>query len=223
MTDRGERFEHPAYGMISFSRVQGGGTRLHNSDIRHQSYIHLIISKSSLTRDLHSDWHGSGEELVEVWLSPVQLSEALFNMNSTGVPCTLRRYRDATGLVTADVETMPDFNLVTQFKKEANETLANSLAQLDEISKKLEKMVNSKTTKKSDIKELKFKAEIAVSHLKANIPFVEKCFAESMENRTMMAKAEIEAYLESKIRSVGLEALQGEARKMLEGPTKEQS
>lgn len=210
----GERFDHPAYGMITLGRVQGS-TRLHNSDIKHLNFIHLTISTAHMNRNLHRDWHHADDTIVEVWLSPVQLSEALFNMNSEGVPCTLRYYRDPDAkLVQADINSMPRFELLTQFEQETNEMLEEAMENVAEASAKLDAMMESKGAKKSDIRELKAKLDKAHQHMKSNLAFIEKSFREAMEEKVMQAKAELDGFMENKLRALGMEALQEDAKKM---------
>ncbi len=209
--------QHEAFGMISLVRVSGQ-TRLFQSEIKHQNWISLTISTASKCRDLSRDWVMPDKELIEVWLSPVQLAEALFNINTTGVPCTLRRY-NIEGGVQADITSMPQVDMRKLFEKEVKEQIANSMNRLSKVVEKLDEMIETKSAKRSEIKGLKDDLDTAISHFHSNIPFVEKQFTEAIEDTVMRAKAEIEAYLEEKVRSTGLQALESEAKKMLGNDT----
>lgn len=218
----GERIEHPAFGMVSLGRVNGH-TRLHNSDINHLNWISLKVSTATKKRGLHSDWHHANRTLIEVWLSPVQLSEALFNMNTSGVPCTLHRYFDTDGsMVEPDLNTMPRNDVLDQFTEESSEMLEETVGLVQEVSAKLDSICESKGVRKSEIKALKKMLDKAKQHLVSNLSFVEKQFNKAMERKVMQGKAELEAYVENKLRSIGLEAAQKDAKKMFGEPEGEQ-
>jgi len=214
--------KHPAYGTVSLGRISGN-TRLFGSDIKHLNWVHLTIKTAKLRRDLHRDWIHGEDEIIEVWLSPVQLAEAMFSMNhGDGVPCTLRYYRNKKGkLEQPDIDSMPKAADADTFKEEAKEMLAESVQYMKDVSKKLDEMIEAKGAKKSDIKELKAKVDKAKQHLVSNLPFTEESFAEALDQKTMRAKAEVEAFAESKLRALGLEAAQAEAKKMFSGSKEE--
>ena len=81
---------HPSYGMVSISRCQSSGTVLHGSDIPHNSIISIEIAKGAVARDLNRNWHVRDGEIIRIDLSPVQYAELISNMNTQGVPCTLK-------------------------------------------------------------------------------------------------------------------------------------
>lgn len=94
--------KHPAYGMVSFSRVthsggaHGANNRLFGSSIDdHHTSIMLEIKEASVRHDLSRDWFFPDNTLIKVELSQVQFAELLTTMNAgSGIPCTIRWLRD---------------------------------------------------------------------------------------------------------------------------------
>lgn len=80
---------HPAWALIGAHRVTGGAA-LFDSDVKHQHYVTVTLSRAKRKRDLHRDWFHPGEEIVEVAMSEAQWAAFVSSMNSgTGVPATL--------------------------------------------------------------------------------------------------------------------------------------
>jgi hypothetical protein len=65
-------------------------------------------------------------------------------------------------------------------------------------------MQEGKTIKKGDFAELMRGVEKMIQEVHDNVPFVEDSFRRSMEKTIVAGKAEIESYIESRIRQAGL-------------------
>jgi hypothetical protein len=85
-------YSHPAYGMLSLSRMHGGSTVLTGSEFTHHSVITLQICHGEVHRDLSSDRFQATDRIVEVMMSEAQWSTFVSSMGvGDGVPCTLSR------------------------------------------------------------------------------------------------------------------------------------
>jgi hypothetical protein len=80
----------------------------------------------------------------------------------------------------------------------------------DSIRKNQEKakeIVKKKNLSKQDIHELNLQLEWLSQEIESNIPFLSKCFQETMDEVVFEAKLEIENAIQHKINVLGLNAL----------------
>jgi hypothetical protein len=87
-----KKYEHESFGMLQISRTDcgGAGMSLFGSSVKHNHIITLRVHKAEKCRHIHQDWYHSRDCLVEIYLSPLQFVDAMTNMNTMGVPCTLK-------------------------------------------------------------------------------------------------------------------------------------
>lgn len=86
-----EKIQHESFGMIQITRVSGGDRNLFGSSIPHGNTIRLSIHHATLSRELNRDWYfADTKAFVEVEMSYTRFAEAIANMNSSGVPVTVR-------------------------------------------------------------------------------------------------------------------------------------
>lgn len=195
---------HPSYGMIRFSRRQGGDGKLFGSSVQHQHTVSVTITEGSVTRDLKCDWYADGKRIVEVEMSPAQFAEALMSMNTIGVPCTIRRRIDENGNFVG-IDPCPLENKREQFQKEFEDDLKEIASILDGGSKEINEILDKKSINKGDRETIRSVIDKLKTELKANLPYVLTMFNEQMEKTVTEAKGEVEAFTEHKLRSVGLE------------------
>src|SRR5882757_5163328 len=203
--------KNPAYGMVRASRISGQAT-LFQVDYPQQHFIRLSISTASLDRHLSNDWVHSDKELIEIDMSEVQWARFLFNMNTMGVPCTLKSYIDPeTKQVTRPVLQAPIESKTDVFKSELKETIKDGLNSLSSLLTQLTNLAApGATTKKADIVELTSKARRIHMELVQNLPFVLEQAEETIEKSVESAKGEISAFIDHSIMKLGERAL-GEA------------
>lgn len=207
MTDEREQDEHPSYGVVGFSRIQGDPGKLFGSQLpAHGTFVQLTIKRAVRYHDLSHDWiHGRGRELIEIWLSSAQFAELLTTMNiGDGVPCTIREFNGETmemppqgGRTTAEEIHGTFKEKVVKFSQYVN-TKTNELRGL---------LLAKGTIKVEDRKRVAAHLEYIRRELEQNIPFVEKSFQEAVEKTTVHAKAELDAMVSTTIHKTGLEAL----------------
>lgn len=186
----GTRDDHPAYGIVSFSRTQTSRTVLVDSAIKHTATVKLRVFQASRNRNFNNYRFHPENQLIEVELRPVQFAEAITNMNSEGVPCTLRYIRGEDKIPDPVLDHERD-KVVTEFKEDV-EHVAKSL---DEIKDYIDELSKQATIKKGDIKKLQEMFRQTRQDIHSDLPFVAKQFGETVENTLSKAKGEFEAYV----------------------------
>lgn len=197
--------KHPSYALLSFSRVSGRGQTLFGSSIQHDNTIRMKVKPAKLERNLNTDWFLSdGREFLEIEMSYSQFAEAITSMNmGEGVPVTLR-------YLNGDEIERPDFkNKRLEFENEFQErmdVIEKKLKQLTEQSEEI--LTNKKSINKGDREQILNQIKMLQQEVRSNIPFVLSCFNEQMDKTVKEAKAEVEAFTQHKMQSLGFEKLE---------------
>ncbi|NFO98772.1 hypothetical protein FDC62_11315 [Clostridium botulinum] len=195
---------HESYGMLQINRVSSGNRSLFGSDIKHNNTITLRINPAEYERSLNSDYYfATRVPYIEIEMSPVQFAEAITNMNTQGVPCTIKQingtytekcpFRDKTEV----------FN--KEFERQMND-IANRINLL--TNRTTEILNNSKAPKKSEKEEILDAIEKLKMEIRSNIPYIKNEFEKQVEKTVVEAKSEVEAYITHKVTSLGLKELQ---------------
>lgn len=190
---------HPAYALIGATRVTfTSGVALFDSDIIHQKSIRIRIRGASRKRALHCDWIHGEKEYIEVELSEAQWASFVSSMNGgDGVPCTLR-YRNG--------EMIPEFPHDPRLGRAIQETKdAASLAfkNIKDAMAEYESL-----DPKAGIKERRSalsKLHHTIANADRNVEFAGKSLVEFTENVVQKARADVEAFVVTKARQLGLE------------------
>lgn len=197
----GDRYEHPAFGMVQVSRITGNNFVLHGSSIKGNSAVALRISRGTLNRDLSRDWTFAREELVEVWMTPVQWAEAITNTNCSGVPCTIKHVQG---------EVMPEPPFLSkreQFQEELRSTTNAARVAAREAIAEGNALLEKPSISKADVKKLLWRLVEIERGVGSSVEFVERQFATQVERTVMEAKAEVDAFVTHTIVRMGLEKL----------------
>lgn len=200
--ERGDE-HHPAFGVIGASRtsISGGphnGTVLFDSDVIHNHTVRIRIKSATRKRDLNHDWIHGGHEYIEVELSEAQWASFVSSMNNgDGVPCTVR-YIDNQDI--PDMPHEPRLALSMQETRDAAhrafDSIKDAMAALDAVDAK------------APIKERRAavdKLRSVVNNATPNVEFAGKSLIEQTENVVVKARADIEAYVVTKARQLGIE------------------
>lgn len=186
----GQEDEHPSYALVSFSHAtSGGGMVLVDSAIKHSSTIKLRISRALRRRMFNTFDYYARKELIEVEMSPVQFAEAITNMNTQGVPCTLRH---------VDGEQMPNpvFDCErTRVIQEFSDDTKEVAKRLDDLAAFANSLLEKPSVTKQDRKDLLEKIRMARQDIASDLPFVVEQFNETVEKTLSRAKGEFEAYV----------------------------
>lgn len=197
LTEQGEEV-HPAFGSISAGRVMSGeGAALFDSDVRHRQFVRVSIGTMTRKRDLKRDWLFERKNTVEVDMSEAQWAAFVSSMNTSAVPCTLRRTendRDVPGLHYAP-RMQESLNEARGAAAEAFGKIQEAMAEYDALDVK------------AGAKERRAALALLRSRIagaEANVEFASKSLEEHAENVVAKSRADIEAMVVGKARQLGL-------------------
>lgn len=199
------KFKDESYGMININRGQigGDGKKLFGSDIKHNNVISLSIKRGVYERELYKDWFFGEDELIRIDLSPVQFAEAITNINGMGVPCTITRYNGK------GINEVPELdNKKEIFRKEFALDIKDMVDNISRLTEEVNELMNKKSITKADKLNIQEGLSQINRNLKSNIPFLVESFDEQLEKSVSSSKAEVEAYVQSKIQSLGMKELE---------------
>jgi len=140
--------------------------------------------------------------IVEAEMSYTQFAEAITSMNTVGIPCTIS-YTEKEGRVADCDFTVTREKYEEEFKNlrlQANQTTNELISQLQEVLSK------GKVTKR-DIQECITKLNKISMDINENADFVYKQFNKQMDKTSLEAKNEVEAFVQHKVQSLGMERL----------------
>lgn len=197
-TDEHGEDTHPAFGLISASRMQTGpvGATLFDSDIQHRHTITVRVHEATRKRDLSHDWiHPKDRRgvLSEVEMSEAQWASFLSTMNTgNGVPCTIRRKAGDW-----NIPGLPHEPRLAESMAEVRNAGDKVLAEIREAFAAVEE----KPTE-ANIRGLK----VAIENATPNMEFAAKSLSEHAENVVQRSRADIEAMVTAKAQQLGLTA-----------------
>lgn len=176
---------HPAYAMISAGRVSGGQT-LYGSDLQHQHYMTISVTRAETHRHLSNDWHHAEiREIIEVAMSEAQWQAFVSSPNTTGVPCTLVAFNGK------QIPALPrPKSRGKQFMDEARASVNHALGEVQKLVSEIEGMNLSGVKKRALIGQI----NTVNAALESSLPFVMDQFVEHMEDQVQRAKAEINSH-----------------------------
>jgi hypothetical protein len=204
--DTEETETHPAFGLITFSRIQGKPGKLFGTPLSdHGSFIQMTVYRAQRHHHLSYDrYHAFRQPVVQLELSAVQFSTLLTTMNmGDGTPCTLR-YIDGQAIpyIPEELETEQE-KVAVNFKKEMT-TLSK---ELQEATTQVKEILSKKSLLKSDREAIQSAFDKVTSFWSSHAPFVMDQFAESTEKVSNAAKAEVDAFMTNALVATGLETL----------------
>lgn len=215
MIDEAETEQHASFGLIGFSRVSTSkGQNFFGSSIRSSHYVELHIRRAERVRNLATYWYHGREELIEIRLSPNQFAELLTTMNvGSGVPCTLQY------VVGEKQPECPSVDQRTKFEMEFAEDVKGTLAQAERLVSDIKiALTNKASIGKKERAEIAKQLELLVGHISNGMPFIQSSFNEAMDKTVTEAKSEVESFVNAKIHSLGITALNSEVARALEAP-----
>lgn len=216
---RGDIETHPAYGIISASRVSStSGGVLFDSEVQHQHYVTIKIDVADRSRDLNRDWIHGTQQVIEVAVSESQWGKFVSSLNSGGSPCTIQ-YINGEAIKDDDGTPMrgriPELPFAPRMAHQRAETVEAASRHFDKI-----KEAHAAFVEKPNAANKRALA-LAIEYTEGNIDYAARSLTEFSEKVVAKAQADIEAMMESKIRTLGLQAAyeQGLIEPML-GPGK---
>ena len=204
------RFRHPSFGQISVSRWHGGTkNRLFQSNMDIGTGISINIKRAELKRNLSNDWIYGEREMVEVYLSPAQFADLITNMNTQGVPCTLRCYWDENGEFIQPVYPEDFDNELGRIEKEFEDSIKD-LQTLAPEDKAVFQEIAARLPKKEQDRLFAALGNMT-SLIKSHIPFIRSMFEESVTRTVSHAKAEVSAFTAHVLQDAGIAHLAAQA------------
>jgi hypothetical protein len=200
-------YSDPRMVAVGLSRRTYGsieGISLFGSSVKNQSVISLRISQAELTRSLSSDCiHGDIKPIIEVLLTPLQLSELITGMNiGTGVPATLIQHNGER----FDIPEFPSY--ADQFGDEIKEGLESVVSRMREAEKDITDLIDDpKPIGKTGRKNLRDMIVSYRNYIEGCIPFVISIFANQTNRAVEEAKAEVESFVQETIIKTGITEL----------------
>lgn len=205
----GERTEHESFGMIEIHRTQGGYPYLFGSSIPHNNKVSITIKHAEMERHLNSDHYYGRRQIVEIEMSPTQFAEAITNMNTSGVPCTIRYIEGKR------MENCPFVGKREQFADEFEDKMRRIAKELDTLSELAQALTQTKAPNKDQKEAILKEVERIRMEIGDNLPFTYRMFNEQMDKTVLEAKGEFEAMVQHTITSLGLQALKAEDFRLL--------
>lgn len=184
--DGGE--EHPSWLLMRFSHVSGA-TRLFDSEIMHQHYVELTVTRCTRMRDLNHDWIHSTETLMEVDMSQAQFGALVSSFgNGDGVPATLNWL---TGVGQVPQAATHDSRL-DKSRQEVNNAATEAMKEVKKAHKAVQEAFDQKLGVKVTRERLKT-LQYKIDQLPGNLEFAAKSLTEHVENVSTKMRADIEA------------------------------
>lgn len=192
----GEELSHPAFGMLSMTRISGNGesSNMYGSNLKHDGVIRLEVSQSTMTRSLSRNWYNTGKTIVQLEMTTTQLAELLFNQNTSGVPVTLEKYTTDNMIRVPKIESLEPMS--ETFKRELDTTSKKATEGVDSCSSDLDAMLNGKgSISKTALREIADRLRQASGNLEKNLSFVVDSHKEDMLETVNSAKLEISNFM----------------------------
>jgi hypothetical protein len=202
--DEKKVIKHNSFGNLCISRCFGGTRHLYGSSIEHSNFITLKISHSELHRHLKKDWYHATKPIVEITMSQAQFAEAITSLNvGDGVPVTIN-YTEKDGMA----DPTPFESKYDTFKEEFSFHIDEINKETKNIRNEIAKMFEEKKSiGKADREAILSKLDMIIQEMGSNTKFIQKQFHEQMDKTVVEAKAEIEAFTQNKLTSIGLDAI----------------
>lgn len=162
------------------------GARLFGSDIPHQHYVAVTITRCKRRRDLNRDWLHGTEVLMEVSMSQSQWGAFVSSFGQGGgVSATLERYA-GQAIPSAPVESRFD-----ESHREVNEAGKKALSQIQDAYSKFQFAFENegKKSQREALSNLGF----ALKNAPSNMEFAASSLTEHVEKVVTTARADIEA------------------------------
>lgn len=195
---------HESFGMLSSSRVQRTERTLFGSSIPHSNTIRLSLSTARMERDLYSDRYIDDTQLVEVEMSQSHFAELITSLNiGGGVPITIRRL-DGKHIFAPE-----EINRRQVLEAEYLETVNEISNQYKKITENVSTLIDSKKLlNKAEKEELSRSVQSIGCLIISTMPFLSKDLNEHMDKTVLEAKCELDAFVQSRLNTLGIESLQ---------------
>lgn len=209
--DEKKTIRHPSFGMITINRATSSKRlNLFGSSLLQKSLIEIEVHRAVLNRDISRDWIlEEGVPIVSICLSPSQFADAITSLNSQGTPCTI---------TFVDGKEVPEPRLESkrvQFDAEFEERMKEVASSTNRFYTAIEKILSKPSIGKHDKEAILKELDQLKMQIESNVPYMKKAWTEQIEQTVVEAKNEITAFLDDKVRQMGLENYKKELQKAL--------
>lgn len=194
--------EHPAFGCVQVFR-QTGDQYCFNSDTKHNTVICMQVHQAELHRHLNTNWVHQCGMIAEFHFSELQWAQMVSSLNGTTIPCTIKHSARYEGFVVPDI--IPE-SVVDVFKTEVDDTLSKVTTDGAQLIKNLRALAAQKSIGKTALNELVNDLDRLVGHMPSTFDFIRKQFEKTLSKSVASAKMDLEAYTNSKLHELGLQA-----------------
>ena len=203
MNKEEKEFQHPSFGMLGFSRVNGNSGYLFGTNVQPDNYIEMRLYTGRMKRDDIEDNFYPDDNILTVKMSPVQFSKLITSMNyARGVPCTITSFNGKKVEQAKNIENRKTFSA-----RSFNDKMSKFAASINKNMTTAEKLIAKKNLSKKDQEELRMMLYGIQKELTSNIPFFRQMFQEEMDKIVVDAKAEIDAAIQHAVTKAGIKAL----------------
>ena len=195
---------HESYAMIGASRRSSSHSQaLFGSSIKHSNTITIRIHTAEHDRAYNRDRIHAKKEILEIEMSSTQWAEFISTLNvGDGVPCTLTRLQGKR------MQEPPFQSKAEMIQDEFSAKMRNFSVDLRKmIQESIELLKNKPTLTKGDRTSILDSINSMIQQIQSNIPFVGEQFQKQMERTVIEAKNEVEAFIDNKVYSTGIKAL----------------
>lgn len=209
--DNDEIKRHPSWGVIGASRVSGSGKDFFQSDINTPSFIEITLCTASKCRKWGTDYVSGEKTLFKIKLTPAQWAGFLTNLNvGYGVPCTIKM-TESSGYI----DFGPEEDKLDLIYEEMNDDVDDILSTIKDLQEQVARLAESKKMQKGAADTLTQKLNRCANKLKyGGDSFIRERAREAIDSMVVQAKANIVAFTEARVHSLGLEALSNQLPKL---------
>ncbi len=177
---------HESWLLIGANHVQSSPSQwLFDSEIAHQHYIVVTVTRCSRKRELSHDWLDDTKVLLKVAMSQAQWGAFVSSFGRRGVPATLQ-YLGGIGSV-------PEAPAQSRFDESHAEVRQSGEKALGDISRGYDAVMEAfETGGKKALRETLRDLRYAIQNAPANMEFAAKSLTEHVENVVTKARADIE-------------------------------
>lgn len=205
--DERERISHPAFGMIRVHRQGGGHGRMFGVDYPVQDQIVITVTEAVVEKDIGREWFYGGKVISEVAMSETQFARMITNPNASGIPCTLKHYRDGDKLV--DPEPIPEHMLAAEeFKKKVQQTADDVMGNFQHVRNSLDELLaQGKAPTMKQMKEFASVLQQGMQGMTSDMPYYVRQLNEKADDIVGSAQIEIDAHIQNRLAELGRDAL----------------
>lgn len=181
--------EHDSWGMISTSRISGGGQIVFDSELTHNTTVALRINRAERHRDVGRSWNFPREQVIEIRMSESQWASMVAGMNNgNGTSCTITWLTGVGSIKPAPIEQSEADRHTEDFERDMKR-ITRDLAKFVVDARAL---AAATAPSKKSREALAGRAAMIVQDIESNLPFIHKSFREAMETVLAQAKTDFE-------------------------------